>query len=235
MENNNKVVKDKDLSNLTEEEIGDEHLGDPNKTPLREDASEMGDDLKMDLIEKHFREIMEILGLDLNDDSLKGTPRRVAKMYVQEICSGLKPENKPSVSLFENKYQYNEMLVQKNISVHSHCEHHFLPIEGKAHVAYISNGHVIGLSKINRIVKYFSKRPQVQERLTKQIADSLKTILDTEDVAVLIDAHHMCVSSRGIQDTCSSTITSEYSGKFQESDTKQEFLNYLRFKEDNQH
>ncbi len=233
MENNNKVVKDQDLSNLTKDEIGDEHIGDPNKTPVRDDASDMDDNLKIDLIEKHFREIMEILGLDLNDDSLKGTPKRVAKMYVEEICSGLKPENKPSVSLFENKYQYNEMLVQKNISVHSHCEHHFLPIEGKAHVAYVSNGNVIGLSKINRIVKYFSKRPQVQERLTKQIADSLKTVLGTEDVAVLIDAHHMCVSSRGIQDTCSSTITSEYSGKFQEADTKQEFLNYLRFKEDN--
>ncbi|PSR05971.1 MAG: GTP cyclohydrolase I FolE [Bacteroidetes bacterium SW_10_40_5] len=233
MENNNKAVKDQDLSNLTEDEIGDDHIGDPYKNPVREDASDMDDNLKMELIEKHFREIMEILGLDLNDDSLKGTPKRVAKMYVEEICSGLKPENKPSVSLFENKYQYNEMMVQKNISVHSHCEHHFLPIEGKAHVAYVSNGNVIGLSKINRIVKYFSKRPQVQERLTKQIADSLKTVLGTEDVAVLIDAHHMCVSSRGIQDTCSSTITSEYSGKFQEADRKQEFLNYLRFKEDN--
>lgn len=214
-----------------DEEIGDEHIGTSTDTPLRPDAFEKDDDLKIELIEKHFKEIMHILGLDLNDDSLKGTPHRVAKMYVKEIFSGLKPENKPKAKLFANKYKYDEMLVEKNITFYSNCEHHFVPIVGKAHVAYISNGHVIGLSKINRIVQYFAKRPQVQERLTIQIANELKNVLNTEDIAVVIDAVHMCVSSRGVQDVNSQTVTSYYGGKFdQDEDKKREFLDYLNLK-----
>jgi GTP cyclohydrolase I len=210
------------------DEIGDEHLGTSAETPLRDDAFEMDDELKMELIEKHFREIMHVLGLDLTDDSLKGTPKRVAKMYVKEIFSGLNPKNMPDAKLFENKYKYNEMLVEKDITFFSNCEHHFVPIHGKAHVAYISNGHVIGLSKINRIVQYFAKRPQVQERLTMQIGNAFKEILGTDDVAVIIDAHHMCVSSRGIQDVNSSTVTSFYSGKFdKDENTRKEFMNYI--------
>jgi GTP cyclohydrolase I len=216
--------------NLTDEEIGDEHLSTTADTPLREDAFEMDDELKMELIEKNFREIMHILGLDLTDDSLKGTPRRVAKMYVQEIFSGLNPKNKPKIALFENKYKYNEMLVEKDITFYSNCEHHFVPIFGKAHVAYISNGQVIGLSKINRVVQYFAKRPQVQERLTVQIAQALKEMLQTEDVAVVIDAKHLCVSSRGVSDVNSATVTAHYSGKFGEEGTKSEFLKYLELK-----
>jgi GTP cyclohydrolase I len=188
----------------------------------------MDDELKMELIEKHFREIMYVLGLDLTDDSLKGTPHRVAKMFIKEVFSGLDPKNKPDAKLFENKYKYNEMLVEKDITFFSHCEHHFVPIYGKAHVAYISNGHVIGLSKINRIVQYFAKRPQVQERLTMQIGNELKEILGTEDVAVIIDANHMCVSSRGVGDVTSSTVTSFYSGKFEKDEqSRNEFLKYL--------
>lgn len=214
-----------------DEEIGDEHIGTSTDTPLRPDAFEKDDDLKIELIEKHFKEIMHILGLNLNDDSLKGTPHRVAKMYVKEIFSGLKPENKPKAKLFANKYKYDEMLVEKNITFYSNCEHHFVPIVGKAHVAYISNGHVIGLSKINRIVQYFAKRPQVQERLTIQIANELKNVLNTEDIAVVIDAVHMCVSSRGVQDVNSQTVTSYYGGKFdQDEDKKREFLDYLNLK-----
>lgn len=210
------------------EEIGDEHVGTSLQTPLREDAFEMDDDLKVELIEKHFREIMHIMGLDLTDDSLKGTPHRVAKMYVKEVFSGLNPKNKPVAKLFENKYKYNEMLVEKDITVFSHCEHHFVPIYGKAHVAYISNGNVIGLSKINRIVQYYAQRPQVQERLTMQIGNELKEALGTEDVAVIIDAYHMCVSSRGIKDTQSSTVTSFYSGKFEKDEqSRNEFMKYI--------
>jgi GTP cyclohydrolase I len=220
-----------DISNSSIEELGEEHVGTSFETPLREDAFEMDDDLKIELIEKHFREIMHIMGLDLTDDSLKGTPRRVAKMYVKEVFSGLNPKNKPAAKLFENKYKYNEMLVAKDITFHSHCEHHFVPIYGKAHVAYISNGDVIGLSKINRIVQYFSKRPQVQERLTMQIGNELKEALGSEDVAVIMDAYHMCVSSRGVQDTNSSTVTSFYSGKFQHDEqTRMEFLKYIELK-----
>jgi GTP cyclohydrolase I len=173
---------------------------------------------------------MDIMGLDLNDDSLKGTPKRVAKMYVQEIFSGLNPANKPSMALFENKYQYNEMLVEKNISFYSNCEHHFVPIIGKAHVAYISNGKVIGLSKLNRLVEYFAKRPQVQERLTMQIGNDLQKILGTEDVAILIDAKHLCVASRGVEDDTSSTITAFYGGAFKEENKKNEFLKYLELR-----
>ncbi len=206
------------------EEIGDEHIGTSIDTPLREDAFELDEALKIELIEKHFTEIMHILGLDLSDDSLKGTPHRVAKMYVKEIFSGLDPKNMPKIALFDNKYKYNEMLVEKDITFYSNCEHHFVPIIGKAHVAYISNGKVIGLSKINRLVQYFAKRPQVQERLTNQIGEALKEVLQSEDVAVWIDAKHLCVSMRGVQDVNSATVTSFYSGKFKEDQTRNEFL-----------
>jgi len=209
------------------EEIGDQHFLTSLETPMRDDAFRLDEDLKMELIAEHFKSIMEILGLDLNDDSLKGTPERVAKMYVREIFSGLNPENKPSVTLFENKYRYDQMLVEKDITVFSNYEHHFVPIHGKAHVAYISSGKVIGLSKLNRIVQYYCRRPQVQERLTVQIANELMQVLETPDVAVLIDAKHMCVSMRGIEDHASSTVTSYYGGKFAQEETKQEFLRYL--------
>lgn len=208
-------------------DFDDDHIMSSIETPLREDAFELDADLKVELIEKKFEEIMQVLGLDMTDDSLKDTPKRVAKMFVQEIFQGLNPENKPSVSLFDNKYQYKQMLVEKDINVNSTCEHHFLPIFGKAHVAYMSTGKVIGLSKINRIVEYYSKRPQVQERLTIQIANELKQVLETEDVAIIIDAYHMCVSSRGVQDVRSSTVTSEYSGKFNDPAVRQEFLHYI--------
>ncbi|MBC8110118.1 MAG: GTP cyclohydrolase I FolE [Verrucomicrobia bacterium] len=225
-----KNTKIMDVSKISFDEIGNEHLLTSYDTPLREDAFQLDDELKIELIEKHFKEIMNILGMDLTDDSLKGTPNRVAKMYVKEIFSGLNPENKPSVTLFENKYNYDQMLVEKDITFHSNCEHHFVPIFGKAHIAYISNGQVIGLSKLNRIVQYFSKRPQVQERLTVQIARELQLALDTENVAVLMDAKHMCVSSRGVHDVNSSTVTAYYGGKFKEEATKAEFLKYLSMK-----
>jgi GTP cyclohydrolase I len=207
--------------------IGDNHVATSVETPLRADAFLLSDEQKMALIEDKFRDIMNYLGLDLTDDSLNGTPHRVAKMFVKEIFSGLNPENKPKISVFENKFKYGEMLVEKNINLNSTCEHHFLPIVGKAHVAYVSSGQVIGLSKINRIVDYFARRPQVQERLTVQIANELKRILKTEDVAVIIDAKHLCVSSRGIEDEGSSTITSEYGGVFKSQHRKEEFLKYL--------
>jgi len=209
------------------DELGDMHIATSVDTPLRDDAFDLNDNEKIELIQDKFREIMEVLGLDLTDDSLRGTPYRVAKMYVKEIFSGLNPANKPDVKLFENKYQYNEMLVEKNITFYSNCEHHFVPIIGTAHVAYISNGKVIGLSKLNRIVQYYAKRPQVQERLTMQIASELKQILQTEDVAVLIDAKHLCVSSRGIEDVNSSTVTAEYSGAFKDMEKRNEFLKYV--------
>jgi GTP cyclohydrolase I len=207
--------------------LGDEHVGTSYDTPLREDAFVLEDTTKIEMIEKHFKGIMEIMGLDLTDDSLKGTPKRVAKMYIKEIFSGLNPANKPDVKLFDNKYNYNQMLVEKNITLFSNCEHHFVPIIGKAHVAYISSGKVIGLSKLNRIVQYYSQRPQVQERLNIQIANDLKEILQTEDVAVVIEATHLCVSSRGIKDTQSATVTAEYGGKFLEADTRNEFLKFI--------
>jgi GTP cyclohydrolase I len=181
----------------------------------------------MEIIEDKFKDIMETMGLDLTDDSLQGTPHRVAKMFVKEIFYGLNPDNKPKVSVFENKFKYGEMLVEKNINMNSTCEHHFLPIVGKAHVAYFSSGQVIGLSKINRIVDYFARRPQVQERLTVQIANELKQVLKTDDIAVVIDAKHMCVSSRGIQDESSTTLTAKYSGKFKDKLVREEFLRYL--------
>lgn len=207
-------------------------LGVKNEEPairdlIKPDSNALDEKSKIELIERHFSEIMNILGLDLNDDSLQGTPRRVAKMFVKEIFSGLNPENKPKVKLFENKFRYNQMLVEKDIKVNSYCEHHFVPIIGKAHVAYISNGYVIGLSKINRIVEYYAKRPQVQERLTEQIARELKSALGTEDVAVIIEATHMCVSLRGVEDDHSSTTTSSFHGKFNDKDYRQEFMTYL--------
>jgi GTP cyclohydrolase I len=213
-----------------EDLLGDEHISTSADTPLRADAFDMDDKTKMRKIEEHFREIMNVLGLDLTDDSLKGTPKRVAKMYVQEIFSGLNPKNKPEIALFENKYKYKEMLVEKDITFYSNCEHHFVPIFGKAHVAYISNGQVIGLSKINRVVQYFARRPQVQERLTIQIAEELKRVLNTEDVAVVIDAVHLCVSSRGVQDNDSKTVTSHFGGKFNDESSRREFFTYIGMK-----
>jgi GTP cyclohydrolase I len=204
-----------------------EHYNAAFDTPLRPDAFEMDDNTKMELIAKHFAGIMQVLGMDLDDDSLKDTPKRVAKMYVKEIFSGLNPANKPEPTLFKNPFKYKQMLVERNIAVYSNCEHHFVPIVGKAHVAYISNGHVIGLSKLNRIVQYCSQRPQVQERLTMQIANMLKEALGTQDVAVVIDAHHHCVSGRGIRDAGSTTLTAEYSGEFLIAETKNEFLKYI--------
>jgi GTP cyclohydrolase I len=216
-----------ELSHLIIEEMGDEHKASSVDTPLRSDAFDKTDDEKIAAIEPHFRAIMEILGMDLRDDSLRGTPLRVAKMYVKELFQGLNPANMPSMTLFENKFQYNEMLVEKNINFYTNCEHHFVPFFGKAHVAYISSGKVIGLSKLNRLVEYFSKRPQVQERLTMQIGKALQTVLQTQDVAVMMDAKHLCVSSRGVKDDSSNTITSFFGGKFQEENTKLEFLKYI--------
>lgn len=209
------------------DEIGENHVMTSVDTPLRDDAFVLDDELKKELIEDKFREIMHILGLDLNDDSLKGTPARVAKMYIEEIFCGLNPKNKPKVALFENKYKYNEMLIEKDITFYSNCEHHFVPIVGKAHIAYFSNGKVVGLSKLNRIVDYYAKRPQVQERMTIQIANELCESLGVEDVAVVIDAVHLCVSSRGVKDVNSSTITSCYKGKFQNESTRAEFLKLI--------
>ncbi|PWS28306.1 GTP cyclohydrolase I FolE [Pedobacter yonginense] len=217
-----------ETNSIEEQSISELRAVKPNlDTPLKSDKNKMDDDKKIERIAEHFGHIMEILGLDLNDDSLKDTPKRVAKMYVKEIFSGLNPANMPTPTLFENPYKYNQMLVERNISVFSNCEHHFVPIVGKAHVAYISSGQVIGLSKLNRIVQYCAQRPQVQERLTIQIAAMLKEVLNTEDVAVVIDAHHHCVSSRGIRDAGSSTVTAEYSGKFLSAETKNEFLKYI--------
>ena len=220
-----------DLSNLLIEEMGDEHKASSVETPLRADAFDTTDEEKIAAIATHFKAIMEILGMDLRDDSLRGTPQRVAKMYVKELFQGLNPANMPSMTLFENKFQYNEMLVEKNINFYTNCEHHFVPFFGKAHVAYISSGKVIGLSKLNRLVEYFSKRPQVQERLTMQIGKALQTVLQTQDVAVMMDAKHLCVSSRGVKDDSSNTITSFFGGKFQEEKKKMEFLKYIDINE----
>ena len=212
------------------DEIGDEHVSTSVDTPLRADAFDKSDDQKIEEIASHFAQIMDILGLDRTDDSLSGTPKRVAKIYVKEIFSGLNPANFPDIKLFENKYQYNQMLVEKNILFYSNCEHHFVPIIGKAHVAYISGGKVIGLSKINRIVQHFAKRPQVQERLTMQITKALQDALETQDVAVVIDATHLCVSSRGVKDVNSSTVTANFCGQFENEATKNEFLKYIDMK-----
>lgn len=221
-----------DLNNLSEHlEVGSTGSKSPQlDTPMRRDAFALSPDQKVDLIEEKFRDILGILGLDLTDDSIKGTPRRVAKMYVNEVFSGLIPENKPETTLFENAYRYGQMLVEKDIELHSYCEHHLVPIIGRAHVAYISSGQVVGLSKLNRVVRYFAKRPQVQERLTEQIAAELKKMLKTEDVAVLIDAEHFCVKTRGIEDCSSSTTTVHYGGKFLESELRREFLTHIERK-----
>lgn len=208
--------------------MGDDHIGTSVDTPLRADAFKLSDEEKIRQISEKFADIMHILGLDLSDDSLSGTPRRVAKMYVQEIFKGLNPANKPVARTFDNKYGYREMLIEKNINLNSTCEHHFLPIIGRAHVAYMSNGKVIGLSKINRIVEYYAKRPQVQERLSRQIAEDLKVALNTEDVAVIIEAKHLCVSSRGIEDESSSTVTADYHGAFLDPHVRDEFLALLK-------
>jgi GTP cyclohydrolase I len=215
------------LKELLDRDNNIDHVGSAAETPLREDAFDMPDREKIKVISEHFKSIMETLGLDLTDDSLSGTPLRVAKMYVQEVFSGLNPDNKPEATLFKNKFKYNEMIVEKNITFYSHCEHHFVPIYGKAHVGYISTGKVIGLSKINRIVQYFAKRPQVQERLTMQVANEIMTVLDTEHVAVVMDANHLCVASRGVADVNSKTGTAFFNGKFQNDITKSEFLNYI--------
>ena len=210
------------------EALGDNHVATSATTPLREDAFALSDQEKIALIKEDVKHIMETLGLDLTDDSLKGTPQRVAKMFVNEIFAGLHPERKPDASTFDNHYKYGEMLVEKNITVYSTCEHHLLPIVGRAHVAYISNGTVVGLSKMNRIVDYYSKRPQVQERLTMQIVQDLQAVLNTKDVACVIDAKHLCVNSRGIRDIESSTVTSEFGGKFKEDAVRREFLDYIK-------
>src|SRR4249920_1607195 len=211
-------------------EADEDHPVTSYDTPLRDDAFILSDDEKIEKIESHFREIMTTLGLDLTDDSLNGTPRRVAKMFVKEAFSGLNPANRPHTRLFENKYKYDQMLVEKDITFYSHCEHHFVPIYGKVHVAYFSNGKVIGLSKINRIVQYFAKRPQVQERLTVQIGKEIGRVLQTEHVAVVVDANHMCVASRGVGDTNSKTGTAYFAGKLQDENIKREFLNYINAK-----
>ena len=220
-------TNDQQLSNFTIEDIGDDHLFTNLDTPMKPNAFDMSNEEKKERISLLFSEIMDVLGLDLTDDSLKGTPNRVAKMYIEEIFSGLDPKNKPKVALFDNKYQYNQMLVEKNITFYSNCEHHFVPIIGKAHIAYKSSGKVIGLSKLNRIVQYYAKRPQVQERLTNQIANELKTVLETEDVAVIIDAKHLCVSSRGVKDDTSATVTTYYGGEFNTASKIAELQNYL--------
>ncbi|CDF80461.1 GTP cyclohydrolase I type 1 [Formosa agariphila KMM 3901] len=216
-------------NNLEEfDAYGDDHIGSATDTPMRADAFKLSNEEKVELIKDDVRHIMETLGLDLTDDSLKGTPNRVAKMFVKEIFSGLDPSKKPNASTFENKYKYGEMLVEKNITVYSTCEHHLLPIVGRAHVAYISKGNVVGLSKMNRIVDYYAKRPQVQERLTIQIVKELQSVLGTEDVACIIDAKHLCVNSRGIRDIESSTVTAEFGGKFKDNETRRELLDYIK-------
>jgi GTP cyclohydrolase IA len=207
--------------------IGDNHIGSSAETPLRPDAFAMPDDQKIEAIAEHYKKIMEILGLDLTDDSLSGTPYRVGKMYVKELFSGLDPKNKPKISVFDNKYQYNKMLVESQITFNSSCEHHFLPIIGVAHIGYISSGKVIGLSKMNRIVQYFGRRPQVQERMTMQIFNELKNALQTEDVIVVVEAEHLCVSTRGVNDKSSKTTTLEYGGKFEDDQVRNDFFKMI--------
>ncbi|QSB26154.1 GTP cyclohydrolase I FolE [Flavobacterium sp. CLA17] len=210
------------------DEIGDNHFSSNAQNPVRQDAFDLTDDEKIEKIKKDVENILQTLGMDLTDDSIKGTPNRVAKMFVKEIFGGLHPSKKPKASTFDNNYKYGEMLVEKNITLYSTCEHHLLPIIGRAHVAYISSGRVIGLSKMNRIVEYYAKRPQVQERLTMQIVQELQKALGTEDVACVIDAKHLCVNSRGIKDIESSTVTSEFGGKFKDPQTRREFLDYIK-------
>lgn len=215
----------------TLDQIGDDHIMTNISTPLREDAFAIDDELKIELIGKHFKEIMHILGLDTTDESLKGTPERVAKMYINEVFSGLNPKNMPAMTLFTNNYKYGEMLVERDIKFYSHCEHHFVPIVGKAHIAYISSGKVIGLSKLHRIVNYYARRPQVQERMTIQIGNALKEALETADIAVILDADHFCVSSRGVADQSSSTVTSYYNGVFSNPLKREEFLTLVKLRD----
>ena len=226
------VLKEKEVSEklngFSFDDVGDDHMFTGLETPMKKNAFKLSDKEKKEKIAHLFSEIMDVLGLDLTDDSLQGTPDRVAKMYIEEIFSGLDPKNKPKIALFDNKYQYNQMLVEKDITFYSNCEHHFVPIIGKAHVAYISSGKVIGLSKLNRIVQYYAKRPQVQERLTQQIANDLTEALGTEDVAIIIDAKHLCVSSRGVKDDTSSTITTYYGGAFNTPEKINELQNYIK-------
>lgn len=227
----NSIMKKEDNTTVLKaafEELGDNHHSTSIDTPLRAGAFDLDDEEKMDIIADKFGEIMDTLGLDLSDDSLKGTPYRVAKMFVKESFYGLNPENKPKMSLFDNKYQYDKFIIEKDITVKSTCEHHFLPVVGKAHVGYISNGKVIGLSKINRIVDFFARRPQVQERMTRQILEELKKDLNTEDVIVMVDAKHFCVATRGIEDMASSTVTMDYSGQFSDNEVRREFLDALK-------
>ena len=219
---------EKIINDPTTFDLGEDHLSSAMDTPLRSDAFDLSDPEKISRIQEHVKEILLTLGMDLTDDSLKGTPKRVAKMFVNELFGGLHPDRRPSLSTFENKYKYNEMLVEKNITLYSTCEHHLLPIVGKAHVAYVSNGTVVGLSKMNRIVDYYAKRPQVQERLNRQIVKELQNVLNTENVACVIDAKHLCVNSRGIRDISSSTVTGEFGGVFQEEGRKNEFLKYIQ-------
>ncbi|HRG18744.1 MAG TPA: GTP cyclohydrolase I FolE [Flavobacterium lutivivi] len=216
-------------TNDFQDDLGENHIATSAKNPVRDDAFEISDEKKIELIKKDVENILITLGMDLTDDSLKGTPNRVAKMFVKEIFGGLNPNKKPGSSTFSNNYKYGEMLVEKNITLYSTCEHHLLPIIGRAHVAYISNGTVVGLSKMNRIVDYYAKRPQVQERLTMQIVQELQKVLNTDDVACIIDAKHLCVNSRGIRDIESSTVTAEFGGKFKNEETKREFLDYIKF------
>ena len=215
-------------NNDLQDEIGNNHIATSAENPVRKDAFDLTDEQKIESIKGDVEKILQTLGMDLTDDSIQGTPNRVAKMFVKELFGGLNPAKKPTASTFENNYKYGEMLVEKNITLYSTCEHHLLPIIGRAHIAYISSGRVIGLSKMNRIVDYYAKRPQVQERLTMQIVQELKMALNTEDVACVIDAKHLCVNSRGIRDIESSTVTSEFGGKFKEKETRREFLNYIQ-------
>lgn len=230
MSEDKSVIDKLNTNHLDADELGEDHIGTTLETPLRDDAFDMADDEKIEIIQKHFKEIMETLGLDMTDQSLQGTPYRVAKMYVNEIFSGLNPKNKPIARKFLNKYDYSDLVVVKNVNVTSFCEHHFLPFLGKAHIGYISGGDVIGLSKINRIVEYYSRRPQVQERLTLQIAEEMEQSLGTENVAVFIESKHLCVATRGIEDRTSSTVTTEYRGMFREKETQQRFIDYINAK-----
>ena len=212
------------------EAVGDNHISSNVETPLSKDAFEKSDEEKISSIQAHFSNIMEELGLDLSDDSLSGTPFRFAKMYVKELFYGLNPKNRPKLSTFENKYGYNKMLIEQNINIDSSCEHHFLPIVGQAHIGYIPKKKVIGLSKINRLVDYYAHRPQVQERLCIQILKDLQETLETEDAIIVINAKHMCVSSRGIKDKSSFTTTIEFGGCFEELEYRNSFFDSLKFK-----
>lgn len=228
MNENGTVFKLAEKEQLIENILAEQHVCRCLETPIRSDAFDLSNEQKIEIIASHYRDILNTIGLDLTDDSLKGTPMRVAKMFINEIFSGLDPRNRPSITLFENKYRYNQMLVEKNVTFYSNCEHHFVPFTGKVHVGYFSSGKVIGLSKIHRIVKYYASRPQVQERLTVQISKELQEVLETEDVAVMIDAAHLCVASRGVNDSESSTITAWYDGRFRNEETKSNFLSLIK-------